>query len=1087
MGVEFRVLGDVELRADGRLVDVGHARQRMVLVVFLVEPNHVVSADQLVDRVWGGRPPHRARETLYNYLSRLRQVLGPLTGVDLARQTGGYVLTADPMAVDLHRFERLVAAARAADDEGTAMTSFEQALTLWRGEPCAGLDTPWIGELRDALERDRFAVESDLADLKLRSGQHGWLLGELVARAAAHALDERVAGQLMLALYRCGRQAEALEHYQQLRVRLAEELGVDPGSELRRLYEQILGSDPALAVPARAFAATPASPVPRQLPAHTPHFVGRAEQLSQLTDLLDTSAGGGTVVITAINGTAGVGKTALALRWAHQATDRFPDGQLYVNLRGFDRTNSPVPPSDVLRGFLHAFGVPAEQIPASVDAQAALYRGLLTDKRVLVVLDNARDVEQVRPLFPASPSCAVVITSRNQLAGLVAQEGARLLTLDVLTLREARALLARHIGPDRVAAEPAVIENLIDHCARLPLALSIVAARTTTHPDFALGLVAKELADEQTRLDALDAGDPDSSVRAVFSWSYHHLSDPTARLFRLLGLHPGPDIGLRATAHLADLPWYETREALGELARAHLLSQHAPGRYSFHDLLRAYASHLTIAHDARPEQHAALTRLFDYYLHTAATAMDALHPTRNGQTDDPGAPPAADCTEARAWLETERANLTAIVAHTATHGWYTHTTRLANAVLLRYLEIGGLYREALAIYTHVRRAAHHTGDLATEALALTNLGTVHWQQGRCPAAIEHHEQAIVLSREIGFRLPEALALSSLGLVHFQQGRYQEAIEDLGQGLTLFRDIGERSGEVQALTHLGVVYWRQGRYAQAADHHRQAVAIAREIRFRRGEALALTNLGIVCWQQGHYQLATQHHQQALTIAREMSYHLGEVFALTHLGVVHWRQGRYAQAADHHRQAAAISREICLPLGELLALTNLGLVHGQQGSYQQAAEHHQRAAEIARDIDVPAGHALALAGLGITSSHQGRYQQATDQFEQALAICRDIGDRANEAQILNGLGETHHANAQNLQARTAHTAALALATEIGDSYEQARAHYGLAHTFDLVTEIDQVRHHGEQARSRYGDLGVADLPRDRTALAGPDPPS
>jgi hypothetical protein len=349
---------------------------------------------------------------------------------------------------------------------------------------------------------------------------------------------------MMLALYQCGRQAEALEHFQRLRVRLAEDLGVDPGPGLRRCYEQILTTDPALtALPATppVPVSAPPRPVPRQLPAHTPHFVGRAAELRQLSTLLDTTATtGGTVVITAIDGTAGIGKTALALHWAHQAAQRFADGQLYVNLRGFDPSNPPVHPADALRGFLDAFEVPPERIPSSVDARAGLYRGLLTDRHVLIVLDNARDAEQVRPLLPASPTCLVVITSRNQLSGLITQQGAHPVTLDVLSPQEARALLVGHLGPGRVSAEPRAVTDLINHCARLPLALAIVAARAATHPGFALRILAKELADEHTRLDALDTGDPTTSVRTVFSWSYQHLSPPAARMFRLLGCTPVP-------------------------------------------------------------------------------------------------------------------------------------------------------------------------------------------------------------------------------------------------------------------------------------------------------------------------------------------------------------------------------------------------------------------------------------------------------------------------------------------------------------------------------------------------------------------
>ena len=379
MVVEFRVLGEVEARVDGQLVDLGHARQRCVLVTLLVEANHPVSADQLVDRVWGEQPPLRARDTLYSYLSRLRHALATVNEVSLMRQYGGYVLTVDPPAVDLHRFHHLVTQARGAQSEDDALSLFEQALGLWQGEAFAGLDTAWLNSQRDGLERERLAVELDRNDLQLRGGQHPWLLTGLSTQAAAHPLDERLAGQLMLALYRCGRQADALEHFHQMRLRLAEELGIDPGPPLQRLYQQILTTDPALTAPTRTTRSAPASPeppVPAQLPADVDVFTGRVAELAELdrlltitptqTDATETVGGGSTaVVISAVSGTAGVGKTALALRWAHRVRAQFPDGQLYVNLRGYD-PDQPLSAADALAWFLRALGVTGQDIPLEV-------------------------------------------------------------------------------------------------------------------------------------------------------------------------------------------------------------------------------------------------------------------------------------------------------------------------------------------------------------------------------------------------------------------------------------------------------------------------------------------------------------------------------------------------------------------------------------------------------------------------------------------------------------------------------------------------------------------------------------------------
>ncbi len=468
MAVEFRLLGDVEAHIDGRLVEIGHARQRCVLVALLVEANRPVPIDQLIDRVWGDRPPHRARNALSGYLSRLRQVLASAGGVQIVRQPGGCVLKVDPMSVDLHRFHRLVVQARTAE-QGKAAALFEQALGLWRGDAFATLDTPWLNLIRNTLDVTRLAAELDRNDIALDRGQHASLLSELTASAAAHPLDERLAGQLMLARYRCGRQAEALEVYKQVRQRLIEELGTDPGKPLQELHRQILAADPALPAvgPAiRSPRGSALSPVPRQLPAPLRSFTGRAQELAELDALL-TAAGDQptTVVITAVSGTAGVGKTATAVHWAHRIADRFPDGQLYLDFRGFDPSGVMVTPAEAVRTFLDTFEVPPQRIPASLDAQFGLYRSLLADCRMLIVLDNARDVGQVRPLLPGAPGCMALVTSRNELTGLVATEGAYPLPLDLLTPAEARDLLARRIGPERVEAEPTAADEIVIRCA----------------------------------------------------------------------------------------------------------------------------------------------------------------------------------------------------------------------------------------------------------------------------------------------------------------------------------------------------------------------------------------------------------------------------------------------------------------------------------------------------------------------------------------------------------------------------------------------------------------------------------------------
>ncbi len=498
MVVEFRVLGEVEARVQGRVVDIGHARQRGVLAALLVDANRTVPVDVLLDRVWADQLPQRARNALSGYISRLRRLLSATGDVAIARQPGGgYRLSADPMAIDLHRFHHLIELARTAAGEDEAVALFEQAFGLWRGDPFGSLQTPWLDRLRVSLDAQRLAAELDRNDLALRRGGHAVLADELAARSVAHPSDERLAGQLVLALYRCGRQSEALHHYERLRHRLAQELGADPSPPLQQLHHQILTGDLKDDMAKK--------PVPRQLPAPPRLFTGRAAELAALDSRLSVSA---------LSGTAGVGKTALALHWAHRVAETFPDGQLFVNLRGFDPSGSVMAAADAVRVFLDALGVPAPHIPAGLDAQIGLYRSLLAGKRMLIVLDNARDAEHVRPLLPGTPGCVVVVTSRDELTGLLAADGAQPVTLDLLTPAEAHDMLAHRLGPQRVTAEPDAVTEIVDRCARLPLALTIMAARAANRPRFPLAALADELRDTGNALDAL------RDVRAVFSWSY---------------------------------------------------------------------------------------------------------------------------------------------------------------------------------------------------------------------------------------------------------------------------------------------------------------------------------------------------------------------------------------------------------------------------------------------------------------------------------------------------------------------------------------------------------------------------------------
>ena len=565
MAVEFRLLGEIEACVDGAATPLGHLRQRCVLAILLAEANRVVSVAELVDRVWGERPPHSARESVYSYLSRLRYLVTGLPDVHLVRRSGGYLVAVDPLVIDMHLFRHLTGRAWESGDDAAAAEVLDKALDLWRGEPFARLDTPWINSLRAELDRQRFAAQLDRNDLALRAGRHSDLLHELRAMAAAHPLDERVAGQLMVALYSSGRQGDAQQVYQDVRLRLVDELGADPSHPLRELHQQMVIGEAFSAVPATLKPSPGPSrgTVPRQLPATSRSFTGRTRELAALDELLPGSDDEAyTVVISAVSGAGGVGKTALAVHWAHQNADRFPDGQLYVDLRGFDPSDVALAPGEAVRGFLEALGVHHQQIPTDVKAQTGLYRSLLATRRVLVVLDNARDVEQVRPLLPGASGCLALVTSRHDLAALVVADGAVPLPLDLLSQDEARALLTRRLGAERVAAEPRAVGEIVTLCARLPLALAIVAARAAARRGLQLATLAEQLRTLPYRLDALEIDDKTIDVRAVFSWSYNALRSDVARLFRLLGVHPGPDISVSAAASLTGCSVTAVRAAL---------------------------------------------------------------------------------------------------------------------------------------------------------------------------------------------------------------------------------------------------------------------------------------------------------------------------------------------------------------------------------------------------------------------------------------------------------------------------------------------------------------------------------------------
>jgi tetratricopeptide (TPR) repeat protein len=626
---------------------------------------------------------------------------------------------------------------------------------------------------------------------------------------------------------------------------------------------------------------------------------------------------------------AGVGKTTLALYWAHQVAGRFPGGQLYVNLRGFDPSGAPVTAPEAIRGFLDALGVAPGRVPASPEAQAGLYRSLLADRRMLIVLDNARDEQQVRLLLPASAGTLVLVTSRSQLTGLAAADGARLLSLDVLAPGEAMELLAARIGPDRAAAEPGAVSEIASLTACLPLALAIVAARGATRPSLPLAALADELRNASGRLDALDAGDPVANVRAVFSWSVRHLSPEAARMFRLLGIHPGPDIGGPAAAALAGCDPARARRDLAELARAHLITEHLPGRYALHDLLRAYAAEQATGIGSEPERDAAIGRVLDHYLQTAAYAAHLLNPSHEPVVLTPPSLDAApeqvaDHQQALTWFEEEHQVLLTATTFAAQSGFDVHAWQLPWA-LAPFLQTRGHWQEWAATQRAALSAATRLGDLGAQAVSSRLLAAAYSELGDYGEGSRLFTASLALYQRLGNRLGEAKVQFNLGALAESQGRYADALGHAEKALHLYQAIGDKASEAATLNNVGWMHGLLGDYKQARALAYQALALCTEVGHHWLEGYVWDSLGYAEHHLDNLGEAAACYQRAVSLHREAGDRFFEAEALTHLGETRQAAGELAQAREAWQQALVIfddlrNRDAADKLHDMLASTD-----------------------------------------------------------------------------------------------------------------------------------------------------------------------
>lgn len=987
------------IAADGGALTVRRRLQRIVLTALLFRANQPVTVDRLLELVWDGRPPESAVANLRNYLSALRRVLrhGDAEGAErILAGPDGYRLRVERGEFDAALFDQLADDGREALGDRRypiAIERLTRALGLWRGPVLAGLTPPVHLQAEIArLDQLRLAVLEDSVDARLAVGQHEELVPELEALTARHGLRERIWAQRMLALYRSGRQGDALSVYRQVYALLAGELGTDPGPRLQELHRQILTADPALharsasgPVPAPATRAV----VPAQLPADSAAFTGRHRELAELGRLSAAS----TVVISAIDGMAGVGKTALVVHTAHQLAKQFPDGQLFVDLHGFTQGVSPVDPAEALDRMLRSLGVRGEQIPAHLDDRAALYRTTLAGTRTLIVLDNAATESQVVPLLPGTPGCVALVTSRCRLTGL---EATRTMSLDVLPRPDAVTLLTRGVGAARLAGEaPSLIDELVELCGRLPLAISIAAARLRARPAWTVAHLTERLRGQQHRLAELDGGQ--RSVTATLDLSYQHLTAPQQRLYQLLGLHPGPTVDAYAAAALAGISVARTERLLDDLLATHLLQEPAPGRYLYHDLVRAHA--VAAGGESGPDRDAAFARLCDHYAHLTSVAMDLVHPhdrDRRPWHAHPGtATPQFDGQhQAETWLDTELDNLLTVAGHAATHGRPEHTLH-QSAALQRHLRIRGRRAQARTLHDVALGAARATGDRAGELTALTSLGDVHRQQGRYEPALDCYEQAARIAGAICHRVGESDALTGAAWVRAIQGQHAAAADSYARALEIARRAGHHSSEVTAQIGLGHVHRMQGEFELATHNLTQALGIARD----DGDRLnALDGLGDVLRMQGRHKDATDCLEQALRLSREIGHRVGELSALTGLGHSYRHQGQYETAAHHLGQALQLARELGDRNWQFEALQGIGRVHHALGHPRTALQCHHYALDIARELGQPTDQARAYDGLAHAHQALGQPELARQHWQHALDTLTEVGaDHTYEEQV------------------------------------------------------------------------------------------
>ncbi|MFD9734003.1 BTAD domain-containing putative transcriptional regulator [Umezawaea sp. NPDC059074] len=1034
MTTEYRVLGPLEVVHDGVPVPLPSGRARVLLASLLLRANEVVPVDELVDRLWDGAPPTpaRAKASLHMVVSRLRQSLGAADSV--RTEVDGYRVEIDPDRLDLHRFRALVDAGRCAE-----------ALELWRGSPLSDVasDSLRRDEVPALLEERVEALERRV-DADLESGSLTGLAAELRALTQRYPLRERFWAQLMTVLYRTSRQAEALAAYRDVSAVLADELGVDPGPELRDLQRLVLAGEPL--APAEVVTAT----VPRQLPPAVASFSGRAEDLAVLDGLL---AGGSApaVVISAIAGSGGVGKTALAVHWAHSVRDRFPDGQLFVNLRGYD-LERPMTVQEALARLLRGLGVDPGSIPAETADQTNLFRSLTADRRMLVVLDNVSAPEQVRPLLPSTPTCLVVVTSRSDLRGLAVLDDAHVHRLGTLPPNEAYALLARVLGADRASAEPDAVARLAAACGHLPLALRIAAADLASQPRTAVAdyVAALESADV---LEVLAVpGDPDAAVLTAFRGSYAALDEETRLVFRRLGLVPGATFTDHAAAVLGELPLVRARRVVAHLVSVHLVERRDDGRFALHDLLRLYALDRAVEEDGADGCEGSRARLHDWYLRMVDDAATMLYSDVNRLSIRPVTLHLPEVvhdgnTGALAWLEAEKANLVAVIGHTAQHGPHQVAWQMASGLSWHFFETRDDALWALSL-AGGKGAAEAAGDRRAWAAMTSAHGNLTYAQGDVGLAIKVTSEAEAVYREVGELDPWASTILNLGVYHQVTGDLERAADCFRRSLQAKTRLGSVSGRATAILNLGCVSLELGRYDEGAKQLSDALDLYRDLKSLGGQITAHVNLAEALVELGDLEGGLAQASCALDLSVESRARQRLPQALWLSAEALLELGRVEEARTLVEEALVGIREIASPKDESDCHRVLALVSLHLGDAPTAVDYAETALTMAVDCDYMRGEIQSQLIIARAFRSMGKDAEAVPHAERAVELAQDRNIRVELGEALTSLAEARLFEGAADEAVALASRGLAVHQETGQRLDESRSR-------EVLARCEQVR--------------------------------